>query len=77
VHIDLRYGTVKGFPDNVKLACTDKFTGKPVKTDDYPLPPSDNPGNDLLSSLDFPGSGQLTGTFGKGGVSYYILEELQ
>jgi hypothetical protein len=77
VNLNLHYGAVEGFPESVNLSCDNKIDGSHVKTDNYSLPPSDNPGQYLLSALNFTGAGQLTGTFGKTGVSYYILEELQ
>jgi hypothetical protein len=77
VSLTISYGAVSGFPKSVGLTCTDKIKNKPVPTKKYQLPPSNSPGDYLLSQLVFSGGGSLTGTFGKGGHSDYILEKLQ
>jgi hypothetical protein len=77
IHLTLSYGEVSGFPGSVELACKDKVKGKDIPPTPYNLPPSANPGDYLLSALDFNNGGALTGSYGKGGHADYILEKLK
>jgi hypothetical protein len=77
VHLEIQYGELSDFPANVELACKDKIKGTDIPPTPYPLPSAANPGDYLLSSLDFKNGGALSGSYGKGGHADYILEKLQ
>jgi hypothetical protein len=77
INLTITYGKVEGFPESVGLDCFDKIKQEKIPTETYRLPPSDTPGQYLQSSLNFVNDTPLTGTFGKGGHSDYIIEKLQ
>jgi hypothetical protein len=77
IHLTVTYGTVEGFTDKAEIMCLNKVENKKIDPVTFNVPPSANPGEYLRSTLDFVNGASLTGTYGKGGHSDYIIEKLQ
>ena len=76
-HLEIRYGAVSGFPKQAQILCLNKVENKKIDPVPFNVPSSANPGDYLRSILDFGAGTSLTGTYGKGGHSDYLLYEEQ
>lgn len=77
LHLVVSYGEVSGFPDNAQILCFNKVENKKIDPVPFNLPNSADAGDYLYSTLDFVNGQSLTGTYGPGGHSDYIIEENQ
>jgi hypothetical protein len=76
-HLEIRYGAVSGFPKQAQILCVNKVENKKLDPVPFNVPSSGNPGDYLRSILDFVAGTPLTGTYGEGGHSNYLLYEVQ
>jgi hypothetical protein len=77
IHLTIAYGAVEGFPKKAEILCLNLVDNKKIDPVTFNVPPSGKPGEYLRSTLDFVNGAALTGTYGEGGHSDYIIEELQ
>jgi hypothetical protein len=76
-HLEVRYGAVSGFPQQAQILCVNKVENKKLDPVPFNVPSSGNPADYLRSILDFVVGTTLTGTYGKGGHSNYLLYEVE
>ncbi len=76
-HLEIHYGAVSGFPKQAQILCVNKVENKKLDPVPFDVPSSGNPGDYLRSILDFVVGTPLTGTYGEGGHSSYLLYEDQ
>lgn len=77
VHLEIRYGEISGFPKKAEILCLNLVENRKIDPVPFNVPPSGKPGEYLRSTLDFVNGAALTGTYGEGGHSDYVIEEIR